>query len=650
MKARKLTLEKLSIENFKGIRNFIFEPHGENKTVYAENGIGKTTIFDAFLWLLFGKNSEGKADFDLRPLDESNNAIKGLVLIIEAKILIEETNGNETVGIAHVFRKEHHERVVKNQLKGYEAVCSIDQVPKKKGEYEAYIAEIISEDVFKMLTDLQQFNTMHWTDRRRILLELAGKIKSPKGFDELLGQLNGRSIADYKKVLSEQKKAHGKERDEINPRLDEIHKGLEELSGVGTKDAGNQRSKAITAKAEHQGQKQKILDDEESRQKRVEAVTQLKAQKTILEGSLSQGDPSKVSTLCSEKLTWEERLSVKRDELAVLRKSVSDAKINVAGVENNHTLKMQRLGVIREEYKELKAATLDDTCSACGQSLPADKVAGLRTKRDTNLQSLADTGNKLNIEAQELDRAKIAYQKHLAGTERGVVERESELAGLLESKEKAIAEINKKIKQVKAGTNIQDDSEWKRLDAEIKTAEGKVGPSMTDGIKSVDEKIEACNTTITAANLILANKDSIKKDNARIAELENREKELAQLIADIDKLLKDIDEYKAEESRLIEAAVNGKFQHVTFKLFKQLLNEGIEDTCEALLNGTPYAGMSTGERMFVGIDIINVLSEHYDVSVVLFVDHTESLTMPLETEAQVIGLFAEKGMKELTVK
>ncbi len=85
----KLELLELNIANFKAIQNFAFQPNGGNVTVFGENGCGKTTIYDAFLWLFFGKNSEGKTDFDLRPLDENNVAIKGLVLAVEASLSID---------------------------------------------------------------------------------------------------------------------------------------------------------------------------------------------------------------------------------------------------------------------------------------------------------------------------------------------------------------------------------------------------------------------------------------------------------------------------------------------------------------------------------------------------------------------------------
>jgi len=214
----KIELLNIDITNFKGLKAFKFSPDGENACITAQNGTGKTTVYDAFLWLLFGKDSLGRKDFDIRPLDANNQPINGLTLAIEAVLSID--------GIAHTFRKEQTEKIVKKEIKGFETLCYIDEVPKKVGEYTDYIAEIITDETFRALTDLAYFNNLHHTKRRALLLEFTGEIGTPAGFEELLNALNGRSIDDYKKVLAGQRDRLKKDRDEIPSRIDELQRGL----------------------------------------------------------------------------------------------------------------------------------------------------------------------------------------------------------------------------------------------------------------------------------------------------------------------------------------------------------------------------------------------------------------------------------------
>ena len=221
----KIELLNLSIENFKGTKSFVANFDGENAVIKAENGIGKTTVYDDFLWLFFGIDSQGRKDFKIRPLDKNNQPIKGLVVATEATLRIDSE--------IHTFKKEQCEKTMKEKFEGeikerisYPTSCYIDEVPLLVGEYQKRIAEFISEDTFKTLTDLTYFNNLHWTKRRALLLEIAGEIGTPKGFDELLNKLNGRSIDDYKKVLASQRDRLKKDREEIPSRIDELQRGL----------------------------------------------------------------------------------------------------------------------------------------------------------------------------------------------------------------------------------------------------------------------------------------------------------------------------------------------------------------------------------------------------------------------------------------
>ena len=262
-------LNNLTITNFKGIKTFRADFDGGDAVIKGANGTGKTTVYDAFLWLLFNKDSTGRKEFELRPLDKDNQPIKGLVLAVEADITFD--------GVRHVLRKEHHEKVVKKQLRGYETLCTIDEVPKKVGEYAAYITELIPEDTFKMLTSLRHFSEgLHWKDRRAVLLDIAGEIGTPEGFDELVAALNGRTVDEYRKVLAEQKKRLVDKRGEISPRIDEISRGMEGYEQPTDETDMRDQREAVKVDIERLDRTRKeMLDSEQQRQKTLEAINGL---------------------------------------------------------------------------------------------------------------------------------------------------------------------------------------------------------------------------------------------------------------------------------------------------------------------------------------------------------------------------------------
>lgn len=636
----RITLNQLKIENFKGLKSFELNVDGDNAAITAENGIGKTTVYDAFLWLLFGKDSTGRKDFEIRPLNRHNQPIKGVVLAVEADIDID--------GVRQTFRKEHHEKVVKGQLRGYETLCWIKEVPRKVGEYAEYIAEIISEDTFKVLTDLHFFNSkFHWSDRRKVLLAIAGEIGSPEGFGELLAGLNGRTVDEYKKVLSEQKKRHVKERDEINPRIDEILKGLEHPE-IDKMELFDRRTNLTADILRLKKSRQDLHGQETERQKRIDRKADLVLDKTVREGELKT-DTSGVDALLEEKSKIAAEVAKAEQLASTAENEIGIAKAKMTALNNETISWLISLNAVRDEYKELEAKPETSVCYACGQKLPEDKVADNEAKRENRLTNITARGDGFKARVDANKKQVVALSDNIKLLD-GVLEQSKYDALQTQSNaSRRLVEIDEAIKN-RPTTPPEQDEAWTKIVAEIAKVEKEIGKPVSEQLEAIESERTTKEAELTALNEELAQADRMVKDRARIEELEAKEKELAQKIADIEKQLADIEKYKAAQSTLITDAVNGKFEAVEFKMFKELLNGGLEECCEAIYKGIPYPDMSSGQKIYCGIDIVNVLSEHYGVSVPMFIDHSESMTMPIESNSQTIELFAQKGVKQLQVK
>lgn len=639
-----IKLNKLTIENFKGIKSFEVELDGENAVIKAENGIGKTTVYDAFLWLLFGKNSEGKKDFQVRPLDGSNQPIKGLVLAVEAEI--------DCDGTVHTFRKEHHEKINKKQgTVRYETLCTIDEVVKLVNHYKDYITELIPEDTFKLLTDLDHFNgKLHWQDRRKVLLDIAGEIGTPEGFDELLAALNDRKIKEYETVLRGQKKRHEKERDEINPRIDEIQKGFEEY--VGEKDIEVLPARRVRIQAEIADldkQREKLFATEKQRQEKIKLVNELTKKKAEREVQL-ETDMTGIKGLLDEKVKIEKDVAAQQQIVLQAKADWTTNKTLISTIKDKFGLFTRGLDSIRDEYNKVDEAKTDDTCYACGQGLPKDKLAEIEEKRKSQLAKITREGNELKVKVDACKKEIVELEAGGKILQHSLDKANAELEAAEHTRDKRFAEIDEKIA---ANQTIppESDQAWKIFDDQIKKVQAEIGEPVAKQLQQIDNERAEKVEQVAQLDKALAQADRMKQDKARIRELETREKELAQLIADVEEQLATIDKYKVAESQMIEESVNGKFKYTTFAMFNRFLNGEVDDQrCEATLDGVPYPDMSFGQQIFVGLDIVNVLSDHYGMSVPLFIDHSESLTLPIEAKSQTIKLFAEKETKELVVE
>ncbi len=635
-----IKLNKLQIENFKGIKSFEFNVDGSNVSVEAENGIGKTTIYDAFLFLFFGKDSTGRKDFELRPLDSENQPIKGLTLVVRATLDID--------GTIHVLHKEHHEKVVKGQLRGYETLCWIDEVPKKVGEFNDYIAELIPEDTFKLLTDLHFFNAkMHWTDRRTVLLDIAGEIGSPEGFNELLSSLNGRDINEYKKVLVEQKKRLVKEQSEINPRIDEIQRNLDNYVETDTESLNKKRT-AVKNKIQSLKEERAIIAaKEKERQHNIDLLNSLKGKKVHREAAL-KSDMSGIQNLLNERSEISAAIAKKEQTVASIEGRLGISNLGIKTTQNKIDRLLSTRNTIYVEYSTLSEEPTKGTCYACGQTLPKEQLDKNKEHRKQQLSEITERGDKAKKAIEEKRKILDELDKENKEVQAELDKAKVELSEAKEQKESRFAEINAAIEAHETPPPKKDE-EWQKICVEIANVEKQIGSPVTEQVEKIDNELSEKNTELEEINNALAQSDNMKQAKARIEELNNKEKQLAQQIADAEKQLADIEQYKAEQNQLITSSVNNKFQHVEFKMFKELINGGCEECCESTLNGIPFADMSSGQQILVGLDIVNVLSEHYGLSVPLFIDHAESMTLPIETRGQVVKLIAQKGYKKLIV-
>jgi exonuclease SbcC len=630
-----IKLNQLKIENFKGLKSLNVEFSPDMTTIKGANGTGKTTIYDAFLWLLFGKDSSGRKDFELRPLDKNNEPLKGLVLTVEAEIFIDGSN--------RVLRKEHHEKIIKDQIRGYETLCWIDEVPKKVNEYEAFVSEIIAEDTFKLLTDLYFFNEkFHWSQRRAILLEIAGEIDKPDGFDELVAKLNSRSIEEYKSVLAEQKKRLIKERDDINPRIDELQRACESYISSDTIQLEKVREQLLTNAKALGSKRNKLIGEESERQKKIEAVNSLKSRRNEREGQL-RNDVSGIKYLIEEKTKIESKLADVRGVIVEMQNKVSLAQSEIRTAQQVLNGNLQSLEMVRTDYAKINETKDSLICYACGQTLPQIMIDELEKKKQARLSEITKNGNVYKQAVMDCKSKIAAIEANIKEANRHIENEKGKLQKGEAYKIQRFTEIDSLIKSNQTIPFDQDDL-WQHLTTEIAKVEKEIGEPVSEQLQKIETERDAIIADIEKCNAALASADRNKKDEARIVELEAREKELGQSIADIDKQLSSIDEY------MITDAVNKIFKHVEFKLFNQLLNGGYEDCCEAMINGVPYADMSCGQKIIVGIDIINVLSGHYKLSVPLFIDNAESLTYPLEADMQTIKLYAQEDIKSLKIE
>ena len=185
----KITLKSLKLTNFKGARNVQID-FSENVTnIYGRNRAGKTTLFDAFTWVLFGKDHSNKKDFEIKTVDEKEEVIPKIDHEVEAVL---KTDDRE-VSLKSVLREKWTTKKGSTEpvFTGHETIYFFDNVPMKQEEYRKKISKIIDESLFKLITNPYYFNELKQQDRRNILLEMV----SHKTDFELAGEYDFKELA-----------------------------------------------------------------------------------------------------------------------------------------------------------------------------------------------------------------------------------------------------------------------------------------------------------------------------------------------------------------------------------------------------------------------------------------------------------------------
>lgn len=648
----KIILNQLKLQNFKGIKSFTFNPECKNADIYGDNGTGKTTLYDAMLWLLFDKDSQNRKDFSIKPYDANGNEVHMIESVVEASFFVEDRPLVLRKMFAEKWTKKRGE--AEKEFTGHETSYWIDDVPVKKIEYQSKINSLINEELFKLLTNPMYFMTLKWQDRRDMLLEIAGGLsdgdimQSSPEFSRLPGILAGKSIEDYKKILNERIKKLNKEIEEIPLRIDELTKTLPQTHNYPLIEAELEilNKKLLETEQELTGYQKR----EEIQQRKQQQLFKLRNELDMLKRKLVEDANKEKMELASKKSALERQLFKLQSDNDFYANQINS---------NNEILKfhIEKRQQLLTEWKNLRAAVFvmpeeNFVCPTCGQPLPEES----KLEKIAELKASFELSKARNIEKnmQEGYQVKTLIEKY-----------ESDNALLqqkIESNNKAIAEISTQISTIDSampqGTvSIDDvfDPKCVALEAQIKDLQTELEKPVDDRTAELIQTKRELQGKIDTAKQKLFSKTVAENTNKRIDELKEEEKKLAKQISELEGQKFLIEKFIRAKVDILTDSINSKFRHVRWKLFDTQINGGLQECCEALVNTNscwvPYStNANNAGRINAGMDIINTLSNHYGVYAPVFVDNAESVTKLTDMDTQVIRLVVSEADKALRVE
>lgn len=652
---KQIKLQKISLVNFKGIKSLDLDFSDGDTLVCGENGSGKTTVFDAFLWCMFGKDSSNRSDsnFNLKTLDADGMPILRLEHSVTCLLSVDGKEIKLQRGYKEVWTKPRG--TTEETLTNHKTEFYVNDVKLgTKKEYESTIAEIIDEDVFRMITNPFAFTSLSADRQKEMLLDMAGTVTNEElaamnpAFVSLLAEISGKPLATFLKELSAKKKAckdvlavipsqiqtaqnlmpEAEDWDalqaEINAKLEEMHQVDEQIAD---------KAKLNDAEYQRKAQLQAAISD---------AKMELNEAKNAVKFKATAGRQQALSEIKE----MEYKIQGKNQDLSYKQRTMADLQIEYAKIG-------EALDNLRADYRTISARVISFSedqfvCPTCKRQLEIEDIEAKQAELTANFNR--EKAHDLMNNQEKGKALKAKYE----GVAANLNVCKSELAQILEglkADEAKLAELKAAIPEaVNVEALIAADKGCIDLQNEITELENqlKVEAKPVD-VTDLRARKVSVNDALQALYKRAAKRDQIKRAEDEIKALEEKQMSNNQALADLENWEFQATAFqKAKDEELLKR-INGLFQFVSFSFVSAQLNGGEKLTCVCTVNGTPYPDVNNAGKINAGLDIINAICNAKGVCAPIFVDNAESVNEIQPTLSQKILLYVSND-SQLTVK
>lgn len=633
-----MKLKKLELLNFKGLKSFAIDLSGD-VVIRGDNATGKTTVFDSVCWLLFGKDSLDRADFEIKTLDggepihKVNHEVTGTFTLDEGG----------TVELKRVYREKYSSpRGGEVTLTGHTTDYFVDGVPKKEKEYKEMVSSLVDESIFKLITNPLYFNeTYSWQNRRKLLLEMCGDIddaaviNSREDLKRLAELLDGRTVDDQRKVIASKKTAINKELDMIPVRIDEAVRNKPEV--MADKDKLISDIKTLSTGIDDVEKQKAIIKNGFSATEKQSKIRDINRQLDVRRSDLLSDYHKRKQHLHSEYETALSKLKATESE----RDRCMD-RSNELNKEIERETK--RIETLTSEFDTFNTQQFSkEACPICGQQLPADKQEKLEAEFNANKSKKLEEWKGLIDSAAKLKENYEEQQKTMMMKADGLID---EIA--LQSKER---DVKREEYEAYSEPNVEDDPTYADLKAQLFLLEIEEEPGAdTEEVTRLDDELSSLKSKKANLETELNKFKLINDIENRVIELENQQQKLVAEKNELDEASYLMDEFVKAKVNMLEESINARFKLARFNMFNVMLNGNVEECCETTYKGVPYRSMNNAARINVGLDIINALTSYFKVNAPVFIDNAEAVTDFIPVNSQTIKLIVDESEPQLVVK
>lgn len=673
---KQIELISIKIEDFRGTKSLELQLDGKDTIVRGANGTGKTTILDAYLWCLTGKDSQGRTDCEIKRREDGETLPK-----VDASVTVVLRADGE----AWTLKRTLHEKwqkprgTTEEQFKGNETLTEVNGVPMSITEYSQQVGALIPYDRIIALTMAGYFFTQPWQDMRTQLIEMTGVsreeieravVASDARFVKLMDKLTGKTLEGYRREILSSKRKTRTELDGIQPRIDQTEK-LKPEEGDKTALLG-ERAKVEYQLTKLRASERSRLDSYQAHLNERKALLarisdlELEQQQIVRKAEAERADKARKATsetdeqynaLLKEIATWKQSLSRHQDDLDTIRDGRDQAIQRLD--RTNESVENLRLAYTRTASEQYDGTEL---CPTCHQPLPEERQEEARQRwhkeRTERLERIARDG-KESKELADSQKADIALLvKRIEELEASIQEATKQILALKSQRDKlesarreAEAVRQEQIAKLQAEPLLLPNR-YHDIATEIKEAQAKLEELAG---RTEEQEDEATKAQIAQQEEEMAKIQKLIDDCDRRDELDKEIKRLhevgrtlAQTLADLEAMEQVITDYSQALVQAYEGRIGDLFPTLRFALFDYTQAGDRYETCIPLIGDAHYDTANTASRINAGIELHNALAKHLGLTAPLIVDNRESVTELTAHSGQVISLMVDPTAKELT--
>ncbi len=646
--SKSIIISKIDFLNFKGIRDLSVEFDQELTSIYGDNGIGKTTIFDGITWVLFGKDSKDRKSFGIKTYDENNHVIPRIPHEVTVTLLVDD----EEVTLCRRYNEKWTKKrgSAEEVFDGHEEERLYNGVPCSMKEYNEKIASLCSEEVFKFITNPLYFTKQKADVQRAMLFRMAGGVSDAdiasgnREFENLLSKLTGKNLDEFKREIQAKKRKIKNELDMIPSRIDERKRDMPTSEDWDTLEKELESKKKALEDIEQQlidaskaaevsNQHKMTLIKEAGKIQEKKAERQFKIKEDILaEYRQQQSARNKlVSAISAEEST------------------IATLKTRIQEYDNSLVKLAQDREYLISEWNSINAEQLtfnedEFICPTCKRRFEVHEIESRQQEisetflknKSERLERNKQAGMGIKRKREEIEQLKLQAEVNVSSKQAWIDEQKASSLYINELVEPETASV------------IAADREYIELCNQETELRNQINNEADISSSDNSELIEGKRTIVSSIDELkkmLSKKEAIERNNARISELETMMRKQSQEYAELEGIEFTITSFSKARIEAVERKINGMFKTVKFKMFEQQINGGEVETCEAIVGGVPFSDLNDAGKINAGLDIINAICDFEGVYAPIVIDNAESVNELLPTKSQQIRLVVSKDKK-----